>query len=149
MNVRLNGAWRTISSGKVYLNGAWRTLSYGNAYVSGAWRKIATFVQTLTLSISPPPDATEAAFTMTSNATTATPSGGLGPFTYAWSVVSSSGLSGISINSPTTASTTVTASVNGPAGSFGTVTLQCIATDSLGSTASATVVGSFDHTSTT
>jgi hypothetical protein len=39
--------------------------------------------------------------------------------------------------------------VSGPAGSFGTVTLQCIATDSLGSTASATVVGSFDHTSST
>lgn len=134
MQVRLNGAWVTPSSAQVYFNGAWRTLVSGQAYVSGAWRKAVSFVQALTLAVS---GGYAKATTPTMTASlTATPSGGLGPFTYAWSVVSSTNLSSIAFSSTSVASPNITATVtSGNPGDSGMATVQCTATDSLGSSA--------------
>jgi len=136
LNVRLNGAWPTVSAGKTFFNGAWRTLTNGKAYVSAEWHDIASFVQPVTLSAHGG-GTRSTAQTMTTGAT-ATPSGGLGPFAYSWSVLSSTNLTGISISGANTASPSITATVtpNTP-GTSGTAVLQCVATDSLGQTASA------------
>jgi hypothetical protein len=139
MNVRLNGAWRTIDSGKVYLNGAWRTLNYANAYISGSWRKVATFIAQLTLAISP--TSVHATNSSTTGTATATPSGGLGPFTYAWTLVSNSGVTGPQIASPTTASTQFYGTPTD--GSSGSCVFRCTVTDSLGSTATADITATF------
>lgn len=132
MEVRKDGAWRTISSAEAYVGGSWRTLRYAEAYIDGEWRKIASFVQALSLSVSG-----TAAFSsvnpMTTDRSVATPTGGLAPFTYAWTILSQTGLSGLTINSPSSASTTFTASV--PSGNNGSATFRCTATDALGTTA--------------
>ena len=148
MDVRIAGAWVSPTTAEAYVSGQWRALRYGEAYYNGQWRQIVSFVQTLTLSLSPDPLGKGAqADTMTTAACTATPTGGLGPFTYAWTTVSSSGLSGVAINSPSASPTTFTATVTGGEGSTGTAVFRCTVTDSLGSTATDTVTVSFTHIS--
>lgn len=130
----MSGAWRTITAAEAFVGGAWRTLVSAEAYVSGAWRGVGTFVQPLTLATSPSAvSKTAHAFIITSDPVTATPSGGAGPYSYAWSVFSGGPFT---INSPTSATTTITANVTGGDKSG---TVQCVVTDSLGTTASATV----------
>ena len=147
MDVRLNGAWVSPTQAEIFLNGAWRTLQYGEAFIDGAWRRIVSFVAPYTaLSISPSsPSASSTSEPITSGDVTATPNGGFGPFTYSWSIVSTGGMTGLTINSPSTASTTFTGSVGGTAGDSGTATFRCIATDSLGTSQSATVSVYFEH----
>ena len=137
MEARKDGAWRTINTAEAYVGGAWRALKYVEGYIGGAWRRIATFVLPPTLSINPGVGGGSGSNPVTSDTVTATPSNGLAPFTYAWSVLSSTGLTGITINSASSASTTFTATVSGPDGSIGYLTVQCIATDAIGETASA------------
>jgi hypothetical protein len=144
--VRIGAAWRTVTSGKVYLNGAWRTLTNGRAYISGVWRDVVSFAQPytgLTITPSEPGGSSSTSDTMTSRFATATPTGGLAPFTYAWTLVSSTGLTGITINYPTSASTSVTATLTVPVGTTGYANLKCTATDALGTSKSATVTFSF------
>lgn len=151
MIVRIGAAWRTVTSGKVYLNGAWRTLTNGRAYVSGAWRDVVSFAQPFTgITITPaePGGSSSTSDTMTSSFATATPTGGLAPFTYSWTLVSSTGLTAITINNPTSASTSVTATISpGGAGTSGSATLQCTATDTLGASKSASVTFHLTHDS--
>lgn len=142
MEAFTGGTWRTITSAEAYVNGAWQRLQYAEAYVNGAWRTIATFASALSLTINPH-DVTSPTNPMSGSAF-AIPSGGVSPFTYAWSLVSSSGLTGITINSPTAANTTITASTSSTTdGSGGLATVRCVVTDSLGATASATAGVSF------
>jgi hypothetical protein len=153
MDVRKGGAWVSPTTAEAFVGGTWRTLKYAEAYYSGAWRQIVSFVAAYTaLSISPSP-ASASSFTsdtITSGAIVATPNGGLSPFTYSWVLVSSSGLTGITINSPSYASTTFTAStVAGGVGSSGTATFRCTGTDALGTSQSATVNVSFEHSGST
>ena len=73
--------WRTIRTGDAFINGAWRSLQYGEAYVGGAWRQIVSFVQPLSLAISPAGgfwDANNA--TVSAGPYTATPTGGAAPW---------------------------------------------------------------------
>lgn len=147
MQVRLNGSWPTITSAKAYLNGDWRTLINGKAYVSGTWRDIANFAQALSsLTITPNPanyvSDTSGTFSVSPGAT---PTGGIGPFTYAWSIVTSSGLTGLSLSNAAYATVTFNATVVGGQGSSGTATLSCTATDSLGATATATVAVTLNY----
>ena len=127
-------AWRPIVTAKAFIGGAWRTLTVGKAYNSGQWRSVASFVLPMSLTITPNPDNTGGSGYFTSKLMTATPAGGLAPFTYAWTLISGS----VSINSPSTASTTVSGDVT-----YGDIafTLQCTATDSLGTTSTAQVSG--------
>lgn len=142
MDARINGAWVTPKTGQAYVNSAWHTLSFAKAYVSGAWRTIVTFVQALTLSVYGG-SAKSTSATMSTGAS-AVPSGGLSPFTYVWSVLSSTNLSNISFSSTTVASPTITATVtSGNPGDSGTATVHCTVTDSLGSTASGQGTASF------
>ena len=140
MLVRLGGAWQTITGAKVFAGGAWRTLVGIQVYASGAWRTVATFSTAptpvpLSLSISPASEqAGGSTPTIVSGAFTATPSGGVSPFTYSWVISSPDGRT--SIDNPTLATTQFTATglINGEPV---IPTYQCTCTDSLGTTASA------------
>lgn len=105
-------------------------------------RTVATFSTPVTLAITPANQAvTGSTNPLTSTAFTATPTGGTGPFSYAWTVTSGTG----SATSPTSASTTVGSGAL-TSGVASTVNLQCVATDSLGQTATATTYATFTYT---
>lgn len=146
MQIRRNGAWAPLSTGKAYVNGAWRTLVNGKGYIGGSWRSIVSFVQTLTLTVNN--DSRVVTSTTISGTDFATPEGGLAPISYSWSLVSSSGLSSISLTGTATAIVTVNATLIGGPGSSGSANLSCTATDSLGHSATATGSLTFNYKTT-
>lgn len=105
MKVRVSGAWRDVTSGRVRIGGAWKEIVGARCYVGGAWKDIEGFVSPLSVTASP--DAVNGtrfgAGVVTTSSTTATPSGGRAPYTYAWAYVS--GDSGFSATAPTAATT--------------------------------------------
>jgi hypothetical protein len=150
MEVRKQGAWRTIRTAEAYVGGSWRTLKYGEAYIGGSWRTIVSFIQPLSLNISPAAPGGEAASSTvtTTNYVVATPTGGASPFTYAWTRLSMSGATTFTANSPTSASTKFTAT--GVAdGAIATATFRCTATDYLGTTATDDVTIGLQNTTGT
>jgi hypothetical protein len=140
MRVRTGGAWRPVTSGRVRVNNAWRTLTRAMVYHDGAWRDGAVFTPPLSLALN---SGSAFAFTVppgtaVTDPITATPTGGLGPFTYSWTRIAGSVGTAATPNSATTtfsqfmgASETVSA------------TFRCTVTDSLGSTATAEVEVTF------
>jgi hypothetical protein len=158
MKVRQGGSWQTITAGKAYVGGAWRSLVAIKIFASGAWRTVANFTPpsgggggtgggggggtggggTLSLSASPSSlYTTSFSSSMTSDPCTITPSGGLAPYTYAWTMIA--GTAGIT--SPTFATTTFTKTTSGIAN----VTARCTVTDSLHVTASVDVPMTFER----
>lgn len=124
-------AWRTVYTADAYVSGAWRTLQYGEAYVGGAWRLIVSFAQPLDMAVSPHGGFWDGATaTVTAGPCTATPTGGVAPFTYAWVKLSGDD---ITITAPTAATTSFNASgmANGEDRS---ATFRCTVTDTLGTT---------------
>lgn len=77
------------------------------------------------------------ALVVTSNNTTVTPAGGVGPFTYAWT--HRSGDSGVNINAPTSATTAFYMSM--PAGSSTFADFTCTVTDTASGATATAVVG--------
>lgn len=73
---------------------------------------------------------------VTTDSATVTPSGGTGPYTYAWAYVS--GYASFTTNSPTSATTTWTGSITLP-GQDRSAVYRCTVTDSLAATASVTI----------
>lgn len=132
LKVFRNGAWQELTSLKVYRNGAWRRLKTLKVYSGGAWRQIGTFVSALSLSTSGSTTTVIVnGFPQTTNFASATPSGGLSPYFYSWTVLSGSG----TIYNPTSATTQVSGS--------GTVTFRCTCTDSAGQTATSDLLANF------
>ena len=134
----LGSAWRTVSYGELLIGAAWKRLTRGEMYKDGAWRSLASFTPTLTVSVTPAPaiaytsplhPTSSTAFTVM----TATPAGGLGPYTYLYSIVSSTGSTPV-IATPTLASTRISKTV--PAFADITDDFNVVVTDSLGATAS-------------
>lgn len=140
MRVRLDGVWREIGAGRIRINNTWRPLTRARAYVSGAWRDVATFLLPLTLSSSPvsPLASVVGAGEASTGPVTITPSGGLGPYTYAWSLVSGS----CTISSPTSASSNFSRTMTN--GERAEVTVRCTVTDSLGTVATIDVILTFE-----
>lgn len=135
--LRTGGSWTTIAGGQIFLGGSWRTIIRGEAYKGGAWVTLASFSSTLSLSVSPSPAVFGvhplALTTRTVTGTvTATPSGGLGPYTYLYETLTYTG-SAPSIASPTSATTSVSKSV--PANVTYSDSFRVTATDVLGATA--------------
>jgi hypothetical protein len=140
MKIRFGGEWREITSAKAFINGAWRTIRYGKAYASGSWRDAVAFVPALTLAASPESvSGVSTLGTVVTNGTTVTPTGGVSPYTYAWTRVSGVG----EISSPTSASTAFY--YNAPGFANYTGTFRCTVTDSLGTTATADVDAEFER----
>lgn len=136
MQVRIGGAWVSPKNAKAFISGAWRTLIRGKAYVSGAWRDCATFVQPMSVALS----GTMRSNTQTCGPLTATPTGGLGPFSYAYSVTSPPSL--VTVASPTSATSYFYSSTTRQFAA----SILCTVTDSLGTvaTASANIVFNYD-----
>jgi hypothetical protein len=154
IKVRFGGVWQTITGGQVFSGGAWRSLVAVQVYSGGAWRQVGNFTPpgtggggggALSLSLSTTAiggrAGTGATAMTTSNSATVTPSGGLAPYSYAWSVVSSDGQATYTIDSSTLSTTTATAtSLGGPLPSSCGCTIHCVVTDSLGATATSDIV---------
>jgi hypothetical protein len=143
MRIRQGGAFRNVQRGLVRVGGQWRPMTRAVTYVSGQWKQVAVFTQPVTLSITP---ESVSGFivgggTATTNAATATPSGGLAPFTYSWTQTFGSGAG---ISSPSAATTTFSLAIS--PNDFQTATFQCVVTDSLGSAATANVNATFFST---
>lgn len=109
----------------------------------GTLRTVAVFADPLTVTVSPTEvygvQGSNSPVSVTTNQTTASPVGGLAPYTYAWS---RTGGSEGTVNSPTMATTSFT-NVMG----FGTVNADftVTVTDAGGATASATVAATFEN----
>lgn len=146
MKIRVSGATETITVGKVQSGGVERRLKTWKVMDGGTLREVARFVDPLSLSSSPSTVSgvgySNAPLTITTNATTASPVGGEGPYTYSWALVSSTGGDTPTINSPSFATTSFTqTNVTFPGGS--TAVFRCTVTDSFGETATADVDAQF------
>jgi len=134
MEVYASGAWRTITGAEAYVGGQWRTILSAEVYKGGAWRTVGSFIQPLTLSISPASISKGGSGPIvTYSSAVATPSGGSGPYTYLWEVTSGGPFS---FGSATSGTTTVSADVSV---SDKTGTIRCTVTDSLGATANSSI----------
>lgn len=137
MKIFLGGAWHEVSRRYVFIGSAWRRITRRMVYIDGAWETAARFLDPLTVAISP----LSAAAIVSSHIPTvgtvylsATPAGGLAPYTYAWVANPDFGPAP-SIGAPTSANTAVFQSI--PPGTQYESTLQVTVTDSLGQTATA------------
>lgn len=138
MRARVGGSWQEVESGLVRVGGAWKRLDSVRVYVSGAWKDAETFTPPLSVTTSGDEVASRlGAGVATSLPVTATPAGGLGPYTYAWTRLSGVG----SANSPTSASTTFSATLSN--GDDVSGVFRVTVTDSLANTATADVTVQF------
>lgn len=150
MKVRKGGVWRDIVSAKVFADGVWRELVQIKVYKTSAWRTVANFTApvggggggggTLALSLNSTTISGSGSLSVIhSNPIVCTPSGGLTPYTYVWSIVSHDGIATYSIVTPGLASTRVNASGQA-AGTTGECIVHCVVTDALGTTATSSNV---------
>jgi hypothetical protein len=134
---------RTISKMRVLDGSTLRNIVRMKVMDTGATlRTVATFATPLSVSITPPTLYKEsyAANVLISDPATAVPSGGLGPYTYSWTIIAG----GASVNPPTTNATvdfTSEVLVEDAAPEESTARVTC--TDSSGQTATATVTMAF------
>jgi len=145
MKLFANGGWRDGARGSVFVNGAWRTVTRVMAYAGGAWKTAVQFAPPLSVSL-----PTEYDVFVTGNPigfgqafVGATPSGGLAPFSYAWSIIGGSATPSASLGSPALAST----AVNGGAyqSSVEYVQLSVTVTDAIGQTATGGTIVIFEN----
>lgn len=134
----INGGWRQFSKkAEAYIGGKWRQLTRAEMYIDGEWRKVLSFA--LPLSISTIPSAVTGTnnfsrpIKVTSDPVFSTPSGGLAPYTYAWTILNG----GAVPSSPASASTNFTQTVNPGSTQFSAARVTI--TDALGTTATADV----------
>lgn len=130
----ISGTWKNVA---VYRNisGTWK-LGILWRKISGTWKQITSV---MTASATPTAVGNVhiggGTTTVTSDATTATPSGGTAPYTYAWS---QTGGDSMTITSPTAASTTFSKSVPDAVGYEGY--FVCVVTDNVGQVAATNTV---------
>ena len=121
----ISDTWKSVTPWRK-ISGTWKScIQWRN--ISGTWKQLNSF---MTASASPAvvgvTTTAGSTVTVTSDATTATPSGGTGPYSYLWQQV---GGDAMTITSPTSASTTFSESVPNGTGYVGYFT--CTITDSL------------------
>lgn len=118
--------------------GALRLIRSLRVMDSGTLRLVGSFIAPLSVSVAPETVSGRATSGLaTTNTATATPSGGQAPYSYAWSLVSNSGLGTPVPTNSTGATTAFRGSVNSEA------VFRVTVTDALGSQAEATVYASF------
>jgi hypothetical protein len=158
MKVRLGGVWKDISGARIFKSGAWRSIVAVKIYKDGAWREVANFTPPApggggggggTLSVNHLSDFGKGGHssTLTSGNVSCVVSGGLAPYHYSWAKVSDNGEATFTINGPSSATTTVTATGLAP-DTPATITLHCTVTDSLGVSATTNdATGTFENSS--
>jgi len=135
MDAFIAGGWRTPKRGEVLIGGAWRTITRGEQYRSGAWKRIAAFVSPMSVTAN---DATGSIVNrkpapVTSNFSIATPTGGLAPYSYAWTIIEGSAVT----LTPNNAATQFRGVVAPGNDTYSIARVVC--TDALGTTATTTV----------
>jgi hypothetical protein len=68
------------------------------------------------------------------SAVTATPTGGMAPYTYSWSLLSQTGVGSVTVDTPTASSTALLYATLFNPGDYVDYVLQCLVTDSRGDT---------------
>lgn len=139
MKTRISGVTRTITNGKVRVDGTLRPLTRIARHDGTSLVTVETFTPPLAVTASSPAYGSRVgAGSVTTASTTATPSGGIGPFSYAWARLSGFGTA----NSPAMATTTFTETV--ALEEFKSGVFRVTVTDSTGATATADVDAQFD-----
>lgn len=138
LKVVVSGVEKTAARASVIINGVAKAARRVEAWNGSAWKLVQSFAGPLSLSVSPE-EVTGQEFSgapayVTSSNATATPSGGQGPYTYSWAMLTGTGFT---INTPTKASTSFSGTVNSPGAKLGTA--RCTCTDVFGTTATADV----------
>lgn len=145
LQIRQAGVWKEVQAAYVMTGGTLKRVVEIKGMAGGVLRSLAIFAPPLTVAISPSfASAVGNSGTLTTNAVTASPTGGQGPFTYAWSVVSYEGTLPV-VNSPATATTTFRQS-GLSLEEDNDCTFRVTVTDSLGTTATANVSALFYRT---
>jgi hypothetical protein len=141
VRVRLDGVWREIGAGRIRINNTWRPLTRARAYVSGAWREVAVFTPPLSVTVTPESvlGFRSGPGSVTTDSTTATPLGGLGPYSYSWARVGA----GTAVATAPTSATTAFQRTLGT-GDDVTETWRVTVTDGLGGTATYDVLATFN-----
>ncbi len=141
MRVNISGVWKDVAAVKVNVDGTWRTVTKIRVNVAGTWKDAGTFVGPLSLDI-PSSSVSGTSFgtnPVRTDNVLATVTGGLGPFTYAWTRLSGSG----SATAPTFAVTRLQDTVDDYDTTSGV--FRCTVTDSLGATAYDDVSATFTN----
>lgn len=138
LKVVVGGVEKVAVRADLVVSGASKAVRRIEIWTGSAWKVAHSFLSPLTATAVPPTasrtvNGLPPPAIITTNGVTATPAGGQGPYTYAWSIIAGTG---ITILSGFTATAAFRASV--PSGTK-TGTAQCVVTDSLGSTATITV----------
>jgi hypothetical protein len=145
MKLFANGGWRDAARGRLFIGGAWRTITRAMVYTGGAWKTAVKFASTLTVSIPAEYDVFVSGSPAGYGGTgvVATPSGGVAPYSYYWTVTSYSGFITPNLGTPTLAGTSVDAGAY--EFSINTVNLAVLVTDAIGQTATGTTSVIFDN----
>lgn len=137
MKARIAGTVRGVSSGRVMVGGTARRITRAIGYIDGSVRALVTFTRPLTLAVTPGVTGFSIHASgpqyITTNKASATPDGGLAPYTYLWS----------GGDTPTLSSTSFSKTV--AEGESVEETYSVTVTDSAGSTASGSVSAQFTN----
>lgn len=137
--IRVGGAWQEADTRRVYQGGVWKTVKKAWIYAAGDWRLYFIGAVPMTAAISPPSLELETFGVSTiSGAATAIITGGIGPYTYSWTVLTFSAPATPTIANATSATATFTQTGVSSA-SPRTATFRVTATDSTSQTASADI----------
>lgn len=137
--LRVGGAWEEADTRRVYQGGIWKTVKKAWVYASGDWRLYFIGAIPMTVSISPPLLELETSGVSTiSGSATAVVAGGIGPYTYSWTVLTFSAPATPTIANATSATATFT-QTGVSSSSPRTATFRVNATDSTGQTVSADI----------
>jgi hypothetical protein len=132
MDAFISGSWRNVRRAEVYLGGAWRRLVRSEVYINGAWRSCASFTSPLTVlaqDVYGSNSNNGKPIIVTSDISQSTPSGGIGPYSYSWTILSG----GAVPNTPTMSATSFRQTLAAGASSTSTARVTC--TDALGAVA--------------
>lgn len=145
LKLRVAGLLKTAQTFYV-VNGGVLRRAKTKKVMQGGFLRVVNFTAPLTVAISPASfDKIGSTSTLSTSTHTATPTGGLAPYTYAWTVVSFDGSPSPTISAPTSAATVFT-QTNLALEQIVTATFRVTVTDSLGTTAQSNVTGTFNRT---
>lgn len=138
------GALRVASSFKIKVAGVLRTARTLSVYADGALHPFFSTASSLDVT-APDVSGTHHA-TVTTDATTMTPTGGTAPYSYAWTLLGGSGDTP-TINNAAFATTTFTQTDGGSGDDLDVWTVRGTVTDALSATATVDITVSFQHVS--
>ena len=133
LKITVGTAEKDAAKGEVTVANAQKRMTRIEAWNGSAWSIVQSFAPPMSLSVTPSVSGTSSSPSggiITSAAAFASPVGGVGPFSYAWTKVSGDTLT---LTTPNNASTNFRASVGPNDNRF--AIYRCTATDSLGTTA--------------